>query len=75
MKREEFIEALKLALSDLPEEEIQSSLAYFNEMTHKEIAEVMQISSRTVEEHVQKATKFLRADLKHVLFCMLFLLR
>ncbi len=32
MKREVFIESLKIALSDLPEEEIQSSLAYFNEM-------------------------------------------
>ena len=50
-------------------------LSYFKEMTYKEIAEVMQISSRTVEEHVQKATKFLRADLKEILFCFLFLLR
>mgnify|MGYP007132144424 CR=1 FL=1 len=32
----------------------------------------MHISSRTVEEHVQKATKFLREDLKEVLFCLLF---
>lgn len=50
-------------------------LSYFREMTYKEIAEVMQISSRTVEEHVQKATKFLRTDLKEILFCFLFLLR
>lgn len=41
MKREEFIEALKLALSDLPEEEIQSSLAYFNEMIDDRIDEGM----------------------------------
>ncbi len=32
MKRQAFLEALKLALKDLPEQEIQSSLAYFNEM-------------------------------------------
>lgn len=50
-------------------------LSYFNEMTYKEIAEVMHISSRTVEEHVQKATRFLRTDLKEILFCLLFLLR
>ena len=50
-------------------------IVYFKEMTYKEIAEAMHISSRTVEEHVQKATKFLREDLKEVLFCLLFLLR
>ena len=41
MKREEFIEALKLALNDLPEQEIQSSLAYFNEMIDDRIDEGM----------------------------------
>lgn len=39
MKREEFTEALKLALKDLPEQEIQSSLAYFNEMIDDRIDE------------------------------------
>lgn len=69
-------ELLEASIAKLPPKCRQAfELAYFNEMTHKEIAEIMQISSRTVEEHVQKATKFLRADLKHVLFCMLFLLR
>ena len=41
MKREEFIEALKLALKDLPDQEIQSSLAYFNEMIDDRIDEGM----------------------------------
>ena len=41
MKREEFTEALKLALKDLPEQEIQSSLAYFNEMIDDRIDEGM----------------------------------
>ena len=41
MKREEFTEALKLALKDLPEQEIQSSLAYFNEMIGDRIDEGM----------------------------------
>lgn len=48
-------------------------LSYFKELSYKEIAEAMHISSRTVEEHVQKAIKFLRADLKDILFCILFL--
>lgn len=49
-------------------------LFYFRDMSYKEIAEIMHISSRTVEEHVQKATKFLRSDLKDILFCLLLLL-
>ena len=53
MKREGFIESLKMALGDLPEEEIQSSLAYFNEMIDDRIDEGM-----TEEEAV--------ADMGHV---------
>jgi RNA polymerase sigma-70 factor (family 1) len=67
---------LKASISKLPPKCRQAfELSYFKEMTYKEIAEAMHISSRTVEEHVQKATKFLREDLKEVLFCLLFLLR
>lgn len=67
---------LKASIAKLPPKCRQAfELSYFNEMTYREIAEVMHISPRTVEEHVQKATKFLRADLKEILFCLLFLLR
>ena len=67
---------LEASISKLPPKCRQAfELSYFKEMTYKEIAEAMHISSRTVEEHVQKATKFLREDLKEVLFCLLFLLR
>jgi RNA polymerase sigma factor (sigma-70 family) len=67
---------LEASISKLPPKCRQAfELSYFKEMTYKEIAETMHISSRTVEEHVQKATKFLREDLKEVLFCLLFLLR
>ena len=52
---------LKASISKLPPKCRQAfELSYFKEMTYKEIAEAMHISSRTVEEHVQKATKFLR---------------
>lgn len=64
---------LEASISKLPPKCRQAfELSYFKEMTYKEIAEAMHISSRTVEEHVQKATKFLREDLKEVLFCLLF---
>ena len=42
-------------------------LCYFNEMTCKEAAEVMGLSPRTVEGHVQKAILFLREDLRPLL--------
>lgn len=67
---------LEASIAKLPPKCRQAfELSYFNEMTYREIAEIMHISPRTVEEHVQKATKFLRADLKEILFCLLFLLR
>lgn len=50
-------------------------MAFFKEMTYKEISEIMHISSRTVEEHVLKAVKFLRSDLKALLYCLFFLIR
>ncbi len=53
MKREVFIESLKIALSDLPEEEIQSSLAYFNEMIDDRIDEGM-----TEEEAIDVKSSF-----------------
>ena len=54
---------LEASISKLPPKCRQAfELSYFKEMTYKEIAEAMHISSRTVEEHVQKATKFLRED-------------
>ena len=43
-------------------------LSFYKGLKHREIAEIMDISPRTVEEYVQKSTKFLRADLKNILF-------
>ena len=42
-------------------------LCYFHEMTCKEAAEVMGLSPRTVEGHVQKALVLLREDLRPLL--------
>lgn len=46
-------------------------LCYFHEMTCKEAAEVMGISPRTVEGHVQKAIIHLREDLGPLLLLLL----
>ncbi|MCE2616970.1 RNA polymerase sigma-70 factor [Phocaeicola oris] len=62
-------EILERSVSKLPPKCRQAfELSFFGEKTYKEIAEIMHISSRTVEEHVQKAMKILRSDLKDILF-------
>ena len=49
-------------------------LCYFEDLTYKEIAEIMNISHRTVEVHVQKALKQLKQDINALplLFLLIF---
>ena len=47
-------------------------LCFFHEMTSKEAAELMGLSSRTVEGHVQKAVVQLRKDLHPLIYWLLF---
>lgn len=42
-------------------------LSYFYEMPHKEIAQIMQVSIRTVEGHIRAALLVLRKDLQDIL--------
>jgi len=42
-------------------------LCYYHDLSHKEIAKVMNISSRTVEVHIRRAITFLKADLRDIL--------
>lgn len=66
---------VKKSISKLPPKCRQAfELSYFKDLSYKEIGAVMNISPRTVEEHVQKAVKFLREDLKHILISLLLLL-
>lgn len=59
---------IKEALQLLPPKSAEAfRLFYFNEMSHKEIAEKMQISPRTVEGHVRHAVLFLRKRLRHII--------
>lgn len=46
-------------------------LCYYHDMSYKEIAEVMNISHRTVEVHVQQAIKLLRKELKSLFILLL----
>ena len=67
-------EIIELSVNKLPPKCAQAfRLAYFHDISHKEIAEIMGISPRTVEGHIRQALAFLRKDLKG-LFLLIFLL-
>ena len=58
-------EIIELSVNKLPPKCAQAfRLAYFHDISHKEIAEIMGISPRTVEGHIRQALAFLRKDLK-----------
>lgn len=46
-------------------------LCYFRDMSHKDIAETMNISHRTVEGHIRQAVLFLREDLRPLFILLL----
>lgn len=56
---------IKTSIRKLPPKCRQTfELCYFRDMSHKQIAETMGISVRTVETHIRKAILFLRAEFK-----------
>lgn len=64
----ELHEIIMDAVRKLPPKCAQAfKLCYFHEMSHREIAEVMDISPRTVEGHIRQAALFLRTELKDIL--------
>lgn len=46
-------------------------LCYFRDMSHKDIAETMNISHRTVEGHIRQAVLFLREELRPLFILLL----
>lgn len=46
-------------------------LCYFQDLSHREVAERMGISVRTVDGHVHQALTYLREDLKHLFLLVL----
>lgn len=66
-------EIIELSVDKLPPKCAQAfRLCYFEDMSHKEIAEIMHISPRTVEGHIRQAVGFLRKDL-HDLLTLIFM--
>ncbi|GHV30801.1 RNA polymerase sigma-70 factor [Bacteroidia bacterium] len=61
-------EVIEASVKKLPPRTAEAfRLCYYDEMSHKEIAETMNISVRTVETHIRQAILFLRKDLRHIL--------
>lgn len=59
------------ALDKLPPRTAEAfRLYYFEELTAKEVADVMNISYRTVEVHVQKALSLLKNELRNLAFLL-----
>lgn len=66
-------EIINISVNKLPPKCAQAfRLCYFHDISRKEIAEIMDISPRTVEGHIQQAVAFLRKDLKD-LFLFIFM--
>lgn len=66
-------ELVEISVKKLPPKCAQVfRLCYYHDLSHKEIAEVMDISPRTVEGHIRQATAFLRHELRDLLMliCM-----
>lgn len=61
-------ECIENAVNKLPPQCARAfRLCYYRDLPHKEIAEEMGISIRTVETHIRRATLFLRRELRYVL--------
>lgn len=65
-------EIIELSVNKLPEKCAQVfRLCYFEDISRKEVAEMMKISPRTVECHIRQALSFLRDDLKDLFILIL----
>lgn len=65
-------ELIDISVKKLPPKTAEAfRLCYYHDLSHKEIAEVMNISHRTVETHIRNAILFLRKDLKDLLLLYL----
>lgn len=48
-------------------------LSFFHDLPHKKVAQMMDISHRTVETHIRQAVNFLRTDLHHLLLLLFYM--
>lgn len=75
LETKELRDQIETAISKLPEQCRQVfKLSRFEELKYREIAEVLNISIKTVENHMGKALKILREELKYLIVLLLLLL-
>ena len=67
MVREDIYQELYLAITELPEDCREIFWLYFQGKNNKEIAEILEVSPKTVDYRIQQALKQLRLDLKDYL--------
>ena len=67
MVREDIYQELYLAITELPEDCREIFWLYFQGRNNKEIAEILEVSPKTVDYRIQQALKQLRLDLKDYL--------
>lgn len=73
LENEELSREIGEAIAKLPDKcKEVFKLSYLHEMKNKEIADVLDISVRTVEAHMYKALKMLRSSLKHLFLFLIF---
>ena len=74
IENKELMSNINAAINELPEKCREVfKLSYLHDMKNKEIADVLNVSLRTVEAHMYKALKHLRERLKHFSYFVIFL--
>lgn len=73
IENKEFRKEIHGVINELPDKcKEVFKLSYLQGLKNKEIAEMLDISLRTVEAHMYKALRFLRSRLSHLTFMILF---
>ncbi|ERT61214.1 RNA polymerase sigma-70 factor [Prevotella sp. BV3P1] len=75
LENQELREKIDAAINELPDKRRQIfKMSYLHGMSNKEIAQIMDISVRTVEAQLYKALKFLRHRLENLMLLLLMLI-
>ncbi len=75
LENQELREKIDTAINELPDKRRQIfKMSYLHGMSNKEIAQIMDISVRTVEAQLYKALKFLRHRLENLMLLLLMLI-
>lgn len=73
IERAELARDIKAAIESLPDKCRQAFiLSYLHDMKNADIAEIMQVSVRTVDAHIYRGLRMLRERLKYLLSLLLF---